>query len=40
MRVFADWLKGRNFSGAIILEQWPDPPDLLGHARRRLMEML
>jgi sugar phosphate isomerase/epimerase len=40
MRVFAEWLRRRNFNGAIILEQWPDPPDLLERAHRRLKEML
>ncbi|GJQ59157.1 MAG: hypothetical protein D8M57_07060 [Candidatus Scalindua sp. AMX11] len=29
-------LKNRNFSGAIILEQWPVPPTLLTQARERL----
>ena len=33
-------LKRRKFSGAIILEQWPQPPDLLDIARNRIIEML
>lgn len=40
LRAFAEWLKRRNFGGAVILEQWPDPPDLLDRARGRLREML
>lgn len=40
VRAFAQWLKRRDFGGAIILEQWPDPPELLDQARRRLREML
>jgi len=33
-------LLGRNFSGSIILEQWPQPPSLLDTARDRLRQML
>lgn len=33
-------LKERHFSGAIILEQWPEPPSLLDNARERLLDML
>lgn len=33
-------LVARRFSGSIILEQWPDPPELLVEARRRLRELL
>jgi sugar phosphate isomerase/epimerase len=33
-------LKQRNFSGSIILEQWPQTPDLLDKARGRLLEMI
>jgi sugar phosphate isomerase/epimerase len=40
IREFVQWLKRRNFGGSIILEQWPDPPDLLDRARGRLREML
>lgn len=32
-------LKGRNFSGAMILEQWPQPPQLLNQARDRLYKL-
>lgn len=39
IRAFAEWLKRRNFGGSVILEQWPDPPDLLDRGRRRLREM-
>jgi hypothetical protein len=30
----------RRFSGCIILEQWPEPPELLLDARHRLIEMI
>jgi sugar phosphate isomerase/epimerase len=40
VRGFAEWLKRRRFEGAVILEQWPDPPRLLVQARERLKEML
>ena len=33
-------LKTRNFSGCIILEQWPQPPALLNEARNRLREII
>jgi phosphoglucan,water dikinase len=33
-------LKRRNFSGCIILEQWPQPPTLLNETRNRLREII
>jgi sugar phosphate isomerase/epimerase len=33
-------LKGRGFSGSVILEQWPQPPDILVRTRERLMQLL
>jgi sugar phosphate isomerase/epimerase len=36
---FVDRMKMREFSGSIILEQWPDPPSLLNQARDRLIRM-
>ena len=33
-------LKERGFTGSIILEQWPEPRDLLDRARGRLLEMI
>lgn len=33
-------LQTRNYSGAIILEQWPNPPALLNQARDRLQQLL
>jgi phosphoglucan,water dikinase len=33
-------LRSRNYSGSIILEQWPQPPSLLNTARDRLCQML
>jgi sugar phosphate isomerase/epimerase len=32
-------IRDRNFSGSIILEQWPQPPTLLNQARDRLLEL-
>jgi phosphoglucan,water dikinase len=32
-------LKKRNYSGLIILEQWPHPPSLLNNARDRLLQL-
>jgi phosphoglucan, water dikinase len=32
-------LKERDFSGSIILEQWPHPPSLLDEARARLLQL-
>jgi phosphoglucan,water dikinase len=40
IRGFVDRLQRRSFSGSIILEQWPDPPDLLKEARDRLNEII
>jgi sugar phosphate isomerase/epimerase len=40
VHAFAEWLKTRHFVGAVIMEQWPDPPDLLERARERLKELL
>jgi sugar phosphate isomerase/epimerase len=33
-------LKGRGFSGSVILEQWPQPPDILLQARERLVRLI
>lgn len=33
-------LLARDFRGALILEQWPDPPELLDDARARLLEIV
>ncbi len=40
IRGIVDRLRRRRFSGSVILEQWPDPPDLLKEARNRLREMI
>lgn len=40
IRAFVERLKKRNFSGSIILEQWPSPEGLLVEARNRLIEIL
>jgi sugar phosphate isomerase/epimerase len=34
------WLLGRGYSGSVILEQWPDPPELLSIARDRLRSII
>lgn len=39
LRGFVHRLKARDYSGSIILEQWPDPPSLLLAAHDRLTEM-
>lgn len=36
---FVERMKRRNFSGSVILEQWPEPPLLLKEARDRLYHM-
>jgi sugar phosphate isomerase/epimerase len=33
-------LRWRGFRGTIIMEQWPEPPELLDNGRRRLIEMI
>jgi sugar phosphate isomerase/epimerase len=33
-------LKGRGFSGSVVLEQWPQPPDVLVRVRGRLRQLL
>jgi len=37
---FLQRLRARQFSGSLILEQWPEPPSLLKAARDRLQQML
>ena len=39
LKGFIKRLKERNFSGSIILEQWPDPPLLLNQARDKLQRL-
>jgi sugar phosphate isomerase/epimerase len=33
-------LKKRGFSGSVVLEQWPQPPDILARTRQRLLQLL
>lgn len=40
IRAFIGRLRTRRFSGALILEQWPEPRDLLLQAERRLRPLL
>ncbi len=40
VRLFLERMKARNYTGALILEQWPEPPSLLVEADRRLRGML
>jgi sugar phosphate isomerase/epimerase len=37
---FIERMKKRNFSGCIILEQWPQPENLLNKAREKLLDMI
>lgn len=37
---FIERMGRRNFSGCVILEQWPEPPGLLNDARNRLLKMI
>ncbi len=37
---FFERMVKRNFSGSIILEQWPQPPDILIDSRNRLLSMI
>lgn len=37
---FVQRLRERRFAGSIILEQWPQPPELLNAARNRLRDMI
>jgi phosphoglucan,water dikinase len=37
---FIERMRRRNFSGCIILEQWPKPPGLLNDARNRLFKII
>jgi phosphoglucan,water dikinase len=40
IRSLLERLQRRGFEGVMILEQWPEPPELLLEARRRLRELL
>ena len=40
IRGLMERIQRRNFSGSIILEQWPQPPSLLNNARDRLIQLL
>ncbi len=40
IRGFIERMKNRNFSGCIILEQWPHPESLLIETRNRLLEII
>jgi sugar phosphate isomerase/epimerase len=40
IRAFVERLRRRSYHGAVILEQWPDPPQLLVEAARRLRALL
>ena len=40
IRGFLERLRRRQYSGSMILEQWPQPPSLLDHARERLLNLL
>jgi hypothetical protein len=40
VRILVERLRLRHYQGALILEQWPDPPSLLVDAERRLRGLL
>jgi sugar phosphate isomerase/epimerase len=40
IRAFVERLRRRSYHGAVILEQWPNPPQLLVEAATRLRELL
>ncbi len=40
LRDFVRRMQRRRFSGSMILEQWPNPPALLNHARNQLRALL
>ncbi len=40
IKTFLKRMEKRRFSGSIILEQWPEPPDLLIEARNKLKAMI
>jgi sugar phosphate isomerase/epimerase len=40
VRELARRLKKRGFSGSVVLEQWPQPPDILVQTRRHLQQVL
>jgi sugar phosphate isomerase/epimerase len=40
VRGFLQWLDQRDYQGVMILEQWPQPPELLASAATRLSELL
>jgi sugar phosphate isomerase/epimerase len=40
IRGFIKRIKNRNFSGCVILEQWPHPESLLNETRNRLLEII
>jgi sugar phosphate isomerase/epimerase len=40
IRAFVEWLRRRDYRGAVILEQWPQPPELLVEAAARLRTLL
>jgi sugar phosphate isomerase/epimerase len=40
IRGLLDRLRRRRFAGSMILEQWPQPPELLNQARNRLLELM
>lgn len=40
IRALIQRIQARDYSGSIILEQWPQPPQLLNQARDRLLQLL
>lgn len=40
LRALLRRLKGRGFSGSVVLEQWPQPPEVLVRTRERLQHLI
>jgi sugar phosphate isomerase/epimerase len=40
LRALIGRLKGRGFTGSVVMEQWPEPPEVLVWTRRRLRQLL
>ena len=39
LRALIRRLKARGFSGSVVMEQWPQPPEILVHPRQRLLHL-
>lgn len=39
IRALAGWLKDRHFSGSVVMEQWPQPPEILIKTRQKFLQI-